>query len=253
VRRPGVVRTVVGVLRRRPGLLGFPALAAGTDLVLAGVAYAPLSATWERARHGAGPTSGGYVVVAALLVLMSCATTYYGAALQHAVHELAGGARPSVGASLRVTLTRLPTLLAWKLLNATVGLVGRALEAGGLTGVLTELLGWSWSMSTFFVLPVVVAEGGGIRTAVRRSIALSRGHRGDWVAGGVRVLVTAGVSVIVGLAVLMVAVASNDATTVLTAVALVLALWLLTALLTTTSTGVYRMTLYHRATTASAG
>lgn len=53
-----------------------------------------------------------------------------------------------------------------------------------------ELAGLSWTLLTFFVLPVIVVEGGGLLTSLRRPLALGRRELGSWIAGGIRLFVT---------------------------------------------------------------
>lgn len=244
----GIVRTVVRVLRRRPALMCFPALSAGTmALVVAAVWVQPLEGIWERARDGRAPSSAQYAAFALVLALLSCVGTYYSAALLHSVHGLAAGERPAIRVSLGAALRRLPTLVGWSLLSSGLGLMLQALESTAGLSLLFEMVGLSWSLMTFFVLPVIVAEGNGLFSSLRRSLALGRRELGNWVAGGVRIFATTALVLIVGIIALIFAVESGSFTVVVAAIGAVLTLWLLTGLLFATASGIYRMTLYRQA------
>jgi hypothetical protein len=72
---------------------------------------------------------------------------------------------------IQATTRRLPELLAWSLVAASVGLILKMIEnaherAGAF---IAGLLGGAWSLVTYFVVPVLVVEGVGPTTAVRRS------------------------------------------------------------------------------------
>jgi hypothetical protein len=72
---------------------------------------------------------------------------------------------------LRAAARRLPELLAWSLVSATVGLVLKVIEnAHEKAGEwISAILGSAWSVATYFVVPVLVVEGVGPLTAVKRS------------------------------------------------------------------------------------
>jgi len=72
---------------------------------------------------------------------------------------------------LRAAARRLPELLAWSLVSATVGLVLKWVEnANEKVGeIVAMILGGAWSVATYFVVPVLVVEGVGPMKAIQRS------------------------------------------------------------------------------------
>ncbi len=72
---------------------------------------------------------------------------------------------------LRAAARRLPELLAWSLVSASVGLILRMIENANdkVGAIVAGLLGGAWSVVTYFVVPVLVVEGVGPMTAIQRS------------------------------------------------------------------------------------
>lgn len=246
--RRGIARTVARVLRARPGLLVFPALSAGTMALVTAAAWAlPLNDAWRRVRAGHAPSDAQGAAFVVMVALLSCVGTYYTAALLHSVHLLEAGERPAFRVSLGAALRRLPVLAAWSLLSSTVGLLFRGLESTAGLSIVFESAGFSWSLLTFFVLPVLMVERAGLLASLRRSLALGRRELGNWVAGGVRLFLTTALVLIVSLVALILAAESESYTVLFATLGSVVALWLLTGLVTATASGIYRMTLYRQA------
>ncbi|MCW2547762.1 MAG: hypothetical protein JWN96_2222 [Mycobacterium sp.] len=83
------------------------------------------------------------------------------------------------------TVGRLPLLIGWALLSATVGLVLRILEERlPLAGrIAAAIAGIAWTLATVLAVPVLVLEGVGPITAVRRSGQLFKERWGEQLTG----------------------------------------------------------------------
>lgn len=97
-----------------------------------------------------------------------------------AIIRLKGG-DPTVSDGMRAARSRLPQILAWALVSATVGMILRIIEsysekAGQFAAA---LLGGAWSIATYFVVPVMVVEQAGPIDAVKRSFAVLRKTWGE--------------------------------------------------------------------------
>jgi hypothetical protein len=92
-----------------------------------------------------------------------------------------------IGDGLRAATRRLPQLLAWALVSATVGLALRMIEnANGLFGrIVSALLGTTWTVLTYFVVPVLVVERVGPLRAVKRSAQILCDTWGEALGGRV--------------------------------------------------------------------
>lgn len=165
------------VLRREPALLVYPLLSA---LVLGGV-FGPAAA------RGHGMLAHGTLSVGLFLVY---ATTYlvslfFNTALTHVVLRRLDGQPVGIAAGLAFAAARLPVLIGYALLAATVGMVLRLLEErlsiiGRLTGA---LLGATWTIATAMVVPVIAAEDVGPIDAIGRSLALMKDTWGENLVG----------------------------------------------------------------------
>ncbi|MEU6341215.1 DUF6159 family protein [Streptomyces sp. NPDC046977] len=239
------------MLRRRPALLRFrrvPALNAGVLGILLLIAWLqPLRGIRERARLDRSRTTGQFMALLVWFFLLTCTTTYVNTALLQSVHALGQGLRPAVRVPPRAALRRLPALPAWCLPDSSPGK-----PTAGVSRVF-EPAGTSWSLWTFFVLPVSVVEGTGLVSGLRRSVAPGRAEPVNRVAGGIRLALTTVLVVIIAIVVLILAVETDSVTVMVAAAGCVVALFLATGLLSTTVSGTYDihgihgMALYQRA------
>jgi Family of unknown function (DUF6159) len=95
------------------------------------------------------------------------------------------GGEPTIGDGLQAAAARLPQILAWTLVSATVGVLLKVVEnAHEQVGrFISSILGTAWSVITFFVVPVLVVENVGPFTALRRSIAILKRTWGEALIG----------------------------------------------------------------------
>jgi cytochrome c biogenesis protein CcdA len=99
------------------------------------------------------------------------------------------GGEPTLSTGIHAALSRLPQILGWALVAASVGLILRALEnlarrRGNWVGqIVAGLLGMAWSVVTFLVVPILVVEKKGPFEAVKESAALLRKTWGEQLVG----------------------------------------------------------------------
>lgn len=95
------------------------------------------------------------------------------------------GRDPSLGDGFRAACARLPQILAWSLVSASVGLLLKVIENAHekLGSLISGLLGSAWSIMTFFVVPILVVEKVGPFAAVGRSMSLLSKTWGEALVG----------------------------------------------------------------------
>jgi hypothetical protein len=95
------------------------------------------------------------------------------------------GGEPTLGDGFRAAVSRLPQILGWALVSATVGFVLRIVEENSEKAgrFIVGLLGMAWSAMTFFVVPALVVEKLGPVAAVKRSVGLVRKAWGESLTG----------------------------------------------------------------------
>lgn len=126
-----------------------------------------------------------YIVLYPLFVILTIIATFTNAIIVAIADARLTGAPISFREAFSATVGRLPLILGWSLLTATVGFLLRLLEErlpiAGRIGA--ALFGVAWSLATMLVVPVLVVEGVGPITAVKRSGKLFRERWGESLTG----------------------------------------------------------------------
>ncbi len=106
---------------------------------------------------------------------------FFNAALVACVREQFRGGNPSIGFGLSAAASRLPQILLWALLSATVGMILQMIaERSKLVGqIIVSLLGAAWSIATYFAVPVLVVEKVGPFQVFSRSVSLLKKSWGE--------------------------------------------------------------------------
>ena len=171
------------VLMKDRELIVFPILSGLGVLLAAGLFFLVGNATGtlERLAPAEGEATGvGAVDIALSLALYAAGyfvVIFFNAALVAAALERLRGGDPDVGSGLRAAAARLPQILGWAIIAATVGLIlqlARDRTDNFLGRLALAMVGGVWAYLTFFVVPVLVAEGLGPIAAIRRSGGLLR-------------------------------------------------------------------------------
>lgn len=174
-----------GVLRRDRELVAFPLMGLAGVLALVGVfgGVAWMTGALDRLLAAADQesvrsmTASDWALYVAFYFSAYFTGIFFNSALVAAALERLRGGDPTVASGLRVATSMLPAILGWTLIAATVGLILSAIRerSEGLLGrILASLVEGVWAYITFFVIPVLVAEGVGPIEAIRRSGALFR-------------------------------------------------------------------------------
>ena len=95
------------------------------------------------------------------------------------------GGDPTLGDGLRMASSRLPQILGWAALSATVGVVLKMIEekTDWVGHIVVGILGTVWAVATYLAVPVLAVEGVGPVEALKRSGALIRKTWGEGLAG----------------------------------------------------------------------
>ncbi len=185
-----LIRMSWRVLMKDRELIVFPILSGIGVLIAAGAFFliASVTGTLDRIAAEGADTSPGALDIALSLALYVAGyfiVIFFNAALVAAALERLRGGDPNVGSGLRAAATHLPQILGWAIIAATVGLIlqlARGRTDNFLGRVALAIVGGVWAYLTFFVVPVLVAEGLGPIAAIRRSGSLFRRTWGQQVA-----------------------------------------------------------------------
>ncbi len=127
-----------------------------------------------------------YVGVFLFYVAAYAIGIFFNAALALCVLRRLDGKAASIADGLREATGCLPQILGWALVATTVGLLLKAVErrSGFIGGLMVKAVGLAWSVATFLVVPVLVAEKKGPFEAVQESVQLLRKTWGEDLLAG---------------------------------------------------------------------
>ncbi len=183
------------VLRTDKQLIVFPALSSLSCFIVAASFIAPAALAIDFSQfghhtagsgtaHGGNPFAGNplyYAWLFGFYFVNYFVIAFFNSALVACAWNRFNGEDTSVKAGLQMAVKRLPQILGWTLLNATVGVVLRMIsEKSGIVGkIVIGLIGVVWTVASYFVVPILVVEGVGPIEAVKRSTATIRKTWGE--------------------------------------------------------------------------
>jgi hypothetical protein len=244
------------VLRADKKLLALPFISMFATLVaIAGFAVP----TFLSGHNVVDPTTGassfqlrpvGYVLIALGYLVLAYITIFFNTALIWAADQRMRGATPSLGQALGAALSRAGAILPWAIISATVSVILRSAEQrAGLVGrIAIGLVGIAWSLVTFLTLPILVLEGVGAPTALKRSAELFKRTWGENMVANAAIGLV-GLAVFLGLAAFVFIVAlAGFAPAIIAAVVLAVVVFVCVSLVLSALTVVYQVALYRYAT-----
>ncbi|HEY4292388.1 DUF6159 family protein [Luteibacter sp.] len=188
------------ILRQDKELMLFPLLAGLASLIVVATFAWPVYTLFA---HHHVDLEGQRQHVSPLFLLVSFlfyfvqygVVIFFNVALASAAMIRLSGGNPTLGDGLRTAMAKLPNIIGYALIAATVGMILRALqERLGFVGrIVVGLLGLGWTVATFLVVPVLAAQDVGPIDAVKRSTSLLKqtwgenliGNAGIGLAGGI--------------------------------------------------------------------
>ena len=184
-----------------------------------------------------------FVIVFFNSALVACAMTRF------------RGGEPTVRDGLAAARERLPHIVAWAALAATVGTVLRVIEerVGFVGKIVIAILGAVWTIATYFVVPVLVVEDLGPLDAAQRSAEIMKKAWGESLVSNIGIglvvtVVTFLVAVPTGLVFLALAVKTASIAVAVVGVLVVLAIFVASALIGSALSSITLCALYLFAT-----
>jgi hypothetical protein len=226
------------VLKQDKELLLFPLLSAlGCVLVLASFAAPILALTdWQAAGESMaagtvdsmsgsdGTLSSEQALHMLGLFLFYCCNyfviIFFNAGLIACAEIRMEGGDPTVADGLRAAWARLPAILGWAVVAATVGLVLRMIEerSNFVGKIVAGLLGVAWSLTSFLVVPILVIENEGPLSALKRSASMLKKTWGEQLIGNFSFGLIFLLFALPGILFLFLGIAANSATLIVVAV-----------------------------------
>lgn len=169
------------------------------------------------------------------------------------------GGDPTLRDGFRIASQRLPAILGYALISATVGMILRAIsERSGLIGqIVVSIIGFAWSVATFLTVPVLVVENVGPVEAVKRSASLLKKTWGEQLVGNFSIGTIFGLlivaAILLGGALITAAAATKSVGLVVMVTVVVVLAVLALALVSSALGGIYQAALYRYATDGDTG
>jgi len=255
-----LVKASCNVLAANKRLMVFPLLSGLCTLIVAASFLLPLFGSGVLTHLDRGQmTPWRGVLLFGFYLAQYFVILFFNVALVGAATIHLRGGTPSLADGLRIATSKLPAILGYAVITATVGMVMRAIEerAGFVGRLITGLIGVAWSLATFLVVPVLVNEQVGPFDAVRNSADLLKRTWGENLVGNVGIglafsLLTLLVLVI-GFALIMLAVSTHATEAILFVVVLCVLVGLLLATVQSALHGIYAAAVYRYAQEGDAG
>ena len=199
-----LVKASAAVLRSDKELMLFPVISGMCTLVVLATFLLPMSV------FGGFSGSWGFGTVAVGLLFYFCQYSviiFFNCALVAAAMIRLDGGDPGLGDGLRAARARLPAILGYAAIAATVGVLLQSLrnrEGNVLVRLFGGLLGAAWTLATFLVVPVLVSRDVGPIDALKESVRLLRKTWGENAIGnvglGTAFGLISGATIVVGIA-----------------------------------------------------
>jgi hypothetical protein len=161
------------VIKNNKQLVLFPIIS-GVALVLVvasflGITYASYGTDFDQI---AEKSSGAdYALTFLYYLICYFVIVFFNVGLVHCTRIYLQGGKPNFGDGVRFSMKRIPVILGWAVLSATVGLILKAIQenSGTVGNIIAGIIGVVWSIVTFFVVPVLAYEEVGPFEALKRS------------------------------------------------------------------------------------
>ena len=147
----------------------------------------------------------------------------------------------------------IPSIFAWALVSATVGIILHLIErrAGFIGRIATAIVGGIWSLVTFFVVPILILEDKGVVDSVKESVALMKRTWGESTVGSGSIILIFVAIGIVGLIFVFVTLLIGNMIVLGVAVVLFILLVVVLAIVASAMQGIFVTSLYTYARTGT--
>lgn len=169
-------------------LLWFPVVSGIMFLIVVASFWIPIGILFDQGKlldANGKPHLWFYPVAFAFYFCTTFVVVFCNAALVSCALMKFNGQETTLGDGFRAAMARLPQIIMWSLVSATVGLLLKAIEnANEKVGYwIAAILGTAWSIMTYFVVPILVVEKVGPFEAVSRSIKVMKKTWGESLTG----------------------------------------------------------------------
>lgn len=254
----GLVKASASVLTQDKELLLFPIVSLGAMLVVLACFALPMFGlgVLNGGLHGSSRTvsAGLYLVGFLFYFAHYFVIFFFNAALVGAAMMRLEGKDTSFSDGLRIASSKVGVIAGYALIAATVGVVLRLIQerVGFIGKIIVGLLGVSWTLATYLVVPVLVSKDVGPIDAVKESALLLKKTWGENLIGNLGIgagfaFIYLGV-IACAVALVGLAVMSHSTALIVSMVLVCLVAIAITVLVQAALSGIYEAALYRYAT-----
>ena len=173
-----------GVLMKDKELLLLPVLSGLVILLVSASFLVPIGLLTAGEIEEDNPIT--WLVGLAFYIVTYTIGIYFQAAIIAGASQRMEGGDPTLGTSFAAVNKHIGRIVMWGVVTGTVGMILRSIqERSEIVGkIIIGIIGFAWTLATFFVVPVLVLEGVGVREALSRSWTLIKKTWGEAVVGG---------------------------------------------------------------------
>jgi hypothetical protein len=173
------------ILRANPQMLLFPIVSSAVTIGL--ILSFVIPAYWFTGGHGFRHFSKplAYVLMAGFYFLSYFIVIFFNSALVGVAYENLHGRSANFTDGINTAARKLGPILGWTLIASTVGMILQIIrEESGIVGrIVSSIIGISWNIATYFVVPILIIEPISPIQAVKKSTAVLRQTWGEGVVG----------------------------------------------------------------------
>lgn len=176
-----LTKTSFKVLRENKQLIIFPILSGISLVLITGSFLLVILAAygWDIENIGPGDEYSSVVGIASTFVFYLInyfVVIFFNIALIHCTRLYFRGEEVSIKKGLQFSMSRIGAIFTWSLVAATVGTILKSIqENSGILGkIITGIIGIVWSITTFFIMPIIAYENVGPFEAFKRSANLMK-------------------------------------------------------------------------------
>lgn len=169
------------VLRRVPSLVVFPILSAIATIVISVSFFVPVFVVTGGKNLEKMRPEVAYPLMFVFYFLTYFVVIFFNSAMVACAYEALQGRSVTFAYGMSVAWRRIGAILGWTAIAATVGVILRTIaERTGIIGnIVIALVGASWNIATYFVVPVLVIEQGSPFAAVKKSTVMLKQTWGE--------------------------------------------------------------------------
>ena len=161
------------------------------------------------------------------------------------------GGDPILKDGLRIANENLRSIARWALIAAIVGIILRALEerAEILGKIVISLIGFAWTMATFFIVPVLIYEKLSVFKAIKRSAHVFKDTWGETFIGHFGLGIIIFLLALIGVIPIVLGHIVGGTTGLFIGLIIAIIYWIIIACVGSAAQGVLTAALYRYATT----